>query len=524
MRDDDPSSSHPPYNNTNAVQDPPLTPALPPPMMSMSTSTATPPSTSTPLSDIPLEKLHQQLLPITIPHTSLKAHFTNWGQSYTCSPSVVFEPETEEQCAVILEVARREGETVRAAGVGHSPSDLACTKGYMLRTEKLCRVLEVNTEKRYVVAEGGITLNALHAALAEHGLAMINVGSISDQTLAGVVTTATHGTGLGFKVISTHVQALVLLLADGSRRRCSRNEHAELFMASLCGLGSTGLILQIQMEVGPAFRLKERQTSLGFTEVVDRLDAYASASEHVRLWWFPQADTIRLSCADRTTEPRKPAASFLWHSVIGYHVVQFLLFVGIYVRAINPWIARLTVWLDRAPTLTVDDSWRVFNLDCKYPQFTTEWALPYTSTAACLLELRTWLDNEHRSPTGLRPHFPLEIRFSDQDDIWLSPSSGTRTTWIGIIQYKPYGFNVPYRKLFAQFEAILAKHGGRPHWAKAHSLKPVELRRLYPRFDDFIRVLEDVDPRGMFRNEYVQRHLFGMDGPRWGERVFKVRQ
>ncbi len=133
---------------------------------------------------------------------------------------------------------------------------------------------------------------------------MINVGSISDQTLAGVVTTATHATGVHFQVISTHVLSLTLLLADGSRVRCSREERADLFIASLCGLGSTGLILQIKLKVSPAFRLKETQESVPFARVVQNIDAIAHAAEHVRLWWFPQADVVRVSSADRTDEVR----------------------------------------------------------------------------------------------------------------------------------------------------------------------------------------------------------------------------
>ena len=137
---------------------------------------------------------------------------------------------------------------------------------------------------------------------------MINVGSISDQTLAGVVTTATHGTGMNFKVISTHVLSLTLLLADGTRVRCSRQDHPDLFIASLCSLGGTGLILQIQLEVGPAFRLKETQECIPFDSVVNNIDSIAQASEHVRFWWFPQADIIRVSSADRTFEVSLPSS------------------------------------------------------------------------------------------------------------------------------------------------------------------------------------------------------------------------
>jgi L-gulonolactone oxidase len=97
------------------------------------------------ISRLSLATLYDLLQPITIPRTSPAAKFTNWGLTFTCSPLAVFEPESEYQCGLILELARREGRTVRAVGVGHSPSDLACTTGYMLRTEKLDKLLMVRT-------------------------------------------------------------------------------------------------------------------------------------------------------------------------------------------------------------------------------------------------------------------------------------------------------------------------------------------------------------------------------------------
>jgi len=159
-------------------------------------------------------------------------------------------------------------------------------------------------------------------------------------------------------------------------------------------------------------------------------------------------------------------------------------------------------------------------VDCRYPQYTTEWAVPYEKSQVCLRELRNWLGQEYRDPNGIRPHVPVEIRFSAPDDIWLSPSNGQRTCWIGIVQYKPYGFNVPYRRFFGGYENIVARHQGRPHWAKAHQLQPEGLRKLYPHFDDFVKVIEEVDPNGMFRNEYIQRHIFGL--PVSG-RIYKLR-
>ncbi|KAK0463083.1 L-gulonolactone D-arabinono-1,4-lactone oxidase [Desarmillaria tabescens] len=473
------------------------------------------------LTSIPLDDLYTLLAPITVPPSTSRGKFSNWGQTFHCAPLAIFEPENEYQCELILELARREKKVVRAAGIGHSPSDIACTKEFMLRTQKLNRVLSVNVEKRTATVQAGITLNELHAHLADHGLAMMNVGSISDQTVGGIVTTATHGSGVTYGVISTHVMSLKLLLADGTYVTCSRHERPDLFVASICGLGTTGLILNVELEVEPAFRLKEVAITQPFEDVMQNLDEIAHAAEHVRLAWIPAADRIRVGLMNRTREEKTPAGSWFLEVFLGFYALEFILFLGRFFASINNFAGLFFCWLGGSRGVRVDDSHRVFNLDCLFLQYTTEWAIPYTRSQECLRELHSWLSQEYGDPNGLRPHFPIEIRFSAADDIWLSPSQGQKTCWIGIVQFKPYGLYVPYKRLFDGFEAILARHGGRPHWAKAHSLRREKLRSLYPHFDDFIRVLEDVDPCGLFRNEYIQRHFF--DGQADG-RIFKLRQ
>jgi len=209
---------------------------------------------------------------------------------------------------------------------------------------------------------------------------------------------------------------------------------------------------------------------------------------------------------------------------MGHHIIQFLLFLGLFIPRFNIWTGWFSSWLVRDKTVSVDDSLSVFNIDCKYRQYAIEWAVPYSNAQHCLRELRDWLEKEFKDSGGLRPHGGIEIRFSDADDIWLSPSYGQRTCWIGMIQWKPYGLPVPYRLLFERFEGIVTRHRGRPHWAKAHSLRPDALYELYPRFEEFRELLEVIDPKGVFRNEYVSRHVFGATGARFGERVFKTRQ
>lgn len=266
----------------------------------------------------------QILASIRVP--SAQARFTNWGLTHTCLPAEVYEPESESHCQLVLEHAKRLRKRLRAVGVGHSPSDLACTKDIMIRMTKLNAVLEVlmllavhfsanfhfaffqvDTENRVVVAQGGILLSDLHDRLAEKHLAMSSLGSISDQTIAGVIATATHGSGVHFGVISTQVVSLTLLLADGSLQTCSREENQDLFLASLCGLGATGLILRVQLRVEPAFRLKEINRNIGFQDLVMRLDEHMRMAEHVKFWWYPAKDIIRASYYNRTQEASLPS-------------------------------------------------------------------------------------------------------------------------------------------------------------------------------------------------------------------------
>lgn len=71
--------------------------------------------------------------------------------------------------------------------------------------------------------------------------------------------------------------------------------------------------------------------------------------------------------------------------------------------------------------------------------------MPLKHAQRCLREFRAWIDSELADLNGIRPHFPIEIRFTEADDIWLSPGYGERMCWIGIVQYKyvrGFGSNV----------------------------------------------------------------------------------
>lgn len=274
------------------------------------------------LTALSTDDLYAALGPVTIPASSSRATYTNWGRAFSCNPLVVFEPESELQCRMVIELARREGVALRAGGAGHSPSDIACTTGFMIRTTKLDKITEVLTSaypppsadslqidetQCLVTVQGGIILSRLHEQLHIHGLALSNVGSISDQSVAGIVATSTHGSGFAFPSnMSCQVVSLVLLLSDGSRVRCSRspNEDPDLFLATLCGLGSTGFIMEVTIQCERAFKLKEMALNMPIDDFIENFPNIALSAEHVRCWWFGQRGVVRVSRCNRTKEVR----------------------------------------------------------------------------------------------------------------------------------------------------------------------------------------------------------------------------
>lgn len=162
----------------------------------------------------------------------------------------------------------------------------------------------MDREKLFVVIQAGMTIQTLNELLAPERLALSNVGSISDTSIAGVISTGTHGSGIDYGCLATLVLAIDIMLADGTRVRCSRSENPELFLASLCGLGATGLILRVTLQVEKAFKLKETRKVMHIDDVVRDIEQLAVAGEYVRLWWSPQTDQVSFMSADRTTEVR----------------------------------------------------------------------------------------------------------------------------------------------------------------------------------------------------------------------------
>jgi FAD/FMN-containing dehydrogenase len=206
--------------------------------------------------------------------------WVNWAGDQSCRPAAIVRPGSRDELAEAIAAAAAAGQRVRVAGAGHSFTAAALTDGVMVDLGELRGVLDADPPSGLVRVAAGTRLADLNEELAAIGLAMENLGDIDRQTLAGAISTGTHGTGARLRNISAQVEGLELVLADGSVRPLSAPTHPSLLRAARVGVGALGAITAVTLRCVPAFTLDRVDTPRPREEVLDAFDQLADANDH----------------------------------------------------------------------------------------------------------------------------------------------------------------------------------------------------------------------------------------------------
>ncbi|WP_370415622.1 D-arabinono-1,4-lactone oxidase [Streptomyces fradiae] len=430
------------------------------------------------------------------------ATWQNWSGDVRSRPARTVTPATPDEVAEAVGAAQRDGLRVKAVGSGHSFTSIAATDGVLLRMDRLDGILSVDRASGLVTVGGGAPLHRLNPLLAEHGLALENMGDIDRQTITGAISTGTHGTGVRFGSISTQVRALDLVLADGTAVHCSADEHPELFSAARVGLGALGVVTAVTLQCVPSFALRCVEEPMPLDRVLDGLDELVDGSDHFEFFWFPHTRTAltkRLTRlpADAPLAPVSPLRRWFDDDFVTNTAYEGLLRLGARFPSAVPAITRFATAAVSARDYT-DVSHRVFatRRDVRFRE--GEYAVPREQAAEVIREIGRWTDTHDEKVS-----FPLEVRFSAADDIPLSPGHGRTSAYIAFHQYH----RMPHETYFDAVQSIFDAVDGRPHWGKLHRLDAERLRRRYPRFDEFTALRDRLDPEGVFRNAYLDRVL-----------------
>jgi L-gulonolactone oxidase len=296
------------------------------------------------------------------------------------------------------------------------------------------------------------------------------MGSVSDITLGGAINVATHGSSIHHKVISGYILEFELLSSSGDIHRCSEEENPEIYRSALCGLGSIGILINVTIQCEQSFLLHQFGYVTSVHDFVDNIHDFLD-THYAKINWYPHTNRVLVLNSTKVYDvaPTKfslPERMYQWivYKALGHYCYEFCLWISTFYPPLTTWINRFFFTIVHSQFVEkIDHSYKVMEMDCLFSQHVNEWAIPVEKAGLAMLELIQLIE----SPANqIYAHFPIEIRFTAQDQIYLSPSFGRDTCYVNVIMYRPYGKEIPYRHYWDEFESIMKRNDGRPHWAK----------------------------------------------------------
>ena len=429
---------------------------------------------------------------------------TNWSKLQRFQPREIFAPRSEDELAGIVRRAASEGRRVKVMGAGHSFTAIAVTPDFHVRIDALEQLHEVDRTSGLVTVGAGITLKKLNRLLDRHGLALTNMGDIDKQSIAGAISTGTHGTGLAYGGIATQVRGLRLLTPAGESVDIDAQTDADLFACARVGLGALGIITRVTLQAVPAFRIHAVETSHPLDEVLEAWPEMIRTNDHVEFFFMPGGRNAARKVNNRTDAPADPlpraryAADKLLGENVGFGVINR---VARRMPRAAPAVAKLinNSSTDRDYT---DVSHKVFTTPRWVHFYESEWSVPLAELEGVVREV-----NQFARTLGKPVTFPIEVRCAAADDIPLSTANGEQRGYLAAHVF----WGTPYDEYFTGVWSIVRNVGGRPHWGKMHAETAETLAPVYPEWDRFQAVRGRVDPEGRFSNSYLDRVL----GPLW---------
>lgn len=426
--------------------------------------------------------------------------WSNWAGNQKARPLSVANPTTEDELSALVANASRSGQRVKAVGSGHSFTGAATTDGHLVRLDHLRNLIDVDRSAGTVTVQAGIRLSHLNELLHSLGLALPNLGDIAYQSISGAIATSTHGTGRNLTGLAGQVCAMRIVTGDGSVMDLSAERHGDLFDAARVNVGALGIVSQMTLNVVPAFRLRAVEGAQRLDAILENLDELVDSNDHYEFFWIPHTKWALTKANNRTDDPvNVPSRMRRWYAetFLSNYAFGTLCRLG---RLRPSLIPRLATALPSSGVSTyVDDSYRVFASERLVKFVEMEYAIPRAKCAEALTRIRSTIDER-----GYLVSFPVEVRFTAPDDIPLSTAHGRESAYIAVHMYK----GTEFESYFRDVANIMADYDGRPHWGKMHFLEAGQLRQLYPRWDDFMKARNRLDPGRTFANDYT-RQVFG---------------
>ena len=386
----------------------------------------------------------------------------NWSESIEFTPKEKANPKTQEEVRQTVLRAKKDGKKIRIVGAGHSSVPLVVTDMIFMSLEKLKGMVDHDSSSSQTIMLPGTDIKEAGKLLIQHQLSMHNTGDVDMQTLGGAFSTGTHGSGIKLQNLSGMIKGCRLVDGHGDIHEIDEND-ADILNAAKVSLGALGIFTQFTLQAEPAEKYVRQEFWTHVDSCMEHLDTMIKQNDMFDFYWYPRNDLVKLRMCNLLEERVA-------------HIP--------YAKPAKEEVGWLYQILPQDRNL-------------KYEEM--EYFLPIEAAPDCFQEIRKRIKNKHRHYVGWR----LLYRTIAADEVYLSPSYGQDSVSIAILQ----NHQLEYQSYFDDIEPIFRAYGGRPHWGKKHSLSANELRDLYPKWAEFMKVRRTFDPDGVFLNDYLQQIL-----------------
>jgi xylitol oxidase len=415
---------------------------------------------------------------------------SNWSGNIVYSTDHVHEAASIEQIRSLL----RTEEKLKVLGTRHCFNSIADSR-YNLLSLKPMREIALDTAAHTVTVDAGVTYGQLGPYIDSKGFALHNLASLPHISVAGACSTATHGSGEKNGNLATAVSGIEMVTAGGDIVKLSRKKDGENFLGAVVGLGALGVITRVTLDVQPTYMVRQYvYQDLPLEQMKNHFEDIQASGYSVSLftdWQKQRINEVWIKSRVGSGQPFAAPKEFYGAKLA--------------TRNLHP-IANLSAencteqmgvpgpWYDRLP------HFRMGFTPSAGKELQTEYLLPRRNAVDAILAVERLRDQ-------VSPHLLIsEIRTIAADNLWMStcyrqPSVAIHFTWK---QDWP-----AVQRVLPLIEKELAPFQPRPHWGKLFTMPPATLRSRYERFDAFVQLATKYDPKGKFRNDFLNTNLFG---------------
>ena len=415
---------------------------------------------------------------------------TNWAGNLTYHASILLTPTSVNETRQIVKSTPK----LRALGSRHSFNAIADSTAAQISLHDL-DTMDLDTAARTVTVGAGVRYGTLAPYIDKHGYALHNLASLPHITVAGAISTATHGSGVTNGNLSTAVSALEIVTADGELIHLTRANDGAQFLAAVVGLGALGVITKVTLDVQPTYQMKQVvYENLSISQLEHNLDAILSSGYSVSLFTDWQRHNIsEVWIKSRVdSSPAGPIPPLFYGATAAKQKLHPI--VSHPAEACTEQMGIPGPWYERLPHFRMDFT------PSSGAEIQSEFFVPRAHGYEAILAVETLRDR-------ITPHlFITEIRTIAADNLLMSPAykqdcMAIHFTW------KPETPEV--LAILPLIEAKLAPFNARPHWGKVFTMPPARLRQVYANIPQFQALVQQFDPETKFRNQFVQENIFG---------------